>query len=104
MLRDPEALDWEEKAPQCNGITEVMCVMCGDIAQKPQGVDVAGCEMCNVCEVCDNCLCNIGKIRVCLSCVDNDEIENKLEEAGKRRLWMVYETKSSSRTYRRTGE
>ena len=91
VLRDPEALNWHEKAPQCNGITEVMCYLCGDIAHKPQGVDVPGCTRCHDCEVCENCLCNIGKIRVCLRCVDNDEIENKLAEAGKRRLSMFYQ-------------
>ena len=75
VLRDPDALNWEEKAPQCNGIPEVMCFMCGDIARKLQSVDVPGCERCDVCEVCENCLCNIGKTRVCLRCIDNDEIE-----------------------------
>ena len=90
-LCDPQASDWEEKRPRCNGITEVMCDWCGDIAHKPEGLDEPGCERCDRCEVCENCIFNIGKESVCILCAaHDDETGKELSEAGKRRLSLFY--------------
>ena len=50
------------------------------------------CEGCDSWEVCENCIFNIGKERVCISCAaEDDEIEKQLSEAGKRRLSLFYQ-------------
>ena len=68
-----------------------MCDLCGDIAHKPEGVYEPGCTRWEICKVCENCMCSIGKERVCIACTaDDDETGKGRSEAGKRRLSLFY--------------